>query len=413
MNPFKELNLKKLKNMDLFSPYIVVVTIGLYVALAMVGYHYHLRNLQWASATTFLYVIFGSIFFILGALLPKIIIEIRPKIKSALKQADIRNINQDIKDLSRTDIAGGIKSSWSKLSILLDERILLSLVLLAILLQGLNLYILGGIPLLSGYIKFKATTDLWRVSYLIFLPALNLLLAKYPRKWYYLLFILGLGLFAINGYRTTTIAIILSVLITSYYTLRLKTKYVLIFIALIAIIGIVLGYVAVKSIQWQSWTLNPLELVFYRAGFTMMVLDKIVHMPGFTGGELFYQGLTGGHPRVTVGQVVLGYLPSNNPTTSITSTIFGPAILDFGSLGLAVQMLLLGLILRLMHSAHNMVNGAYTALYAIILAHTMIWIETGPTDSMVWIFYVLAVVSLLIIAQHIFGTGNNHSNKLD
>jgi len=371
----------ELKKVDLFSPYIMVVVILLYLALAAVGYHYHLRNLQWASNITFLYIFGGTLFFIAGVLFPVLISRSRGIFKWAFKPS--------LQDPDKIDW-------YSKLKVLLDERLLLSLVLVAILLQGLNLYFLGGIPLLSGYLKFKATTDLWRVSYLIYLPALNLLLAKYPRKWYYALFIVGLALFAINGYRTSTMAIIISVLITSYYTLKLKTKYILLFIFLIAVIGIAAGYIAVKSIQWQSWTLNPLELIFYRAGFTTMVLDKIVQMPGYTRGELFYQALTGGHPRITVGQVVLGYAAAKTPITSITSTIFGPAILDFGAGGLAVQMFLLGLILRLMHSIQKVANGAYIALYSIILTHTMIWVETGPTDSIVWIFYILAIISMII-----------------
>ena len=121
-------------------------------------------------------------------------------------------------------------------------------------------------------------------------------------------------------------------------------------------------------------------------------------MPGFTGGELFYQALTGGHPRVTVGYVALPsfYQPGSGITTSITSTLFGPAILDFGAWGLAVQMFLLGLVLRFMHSAQKIAGGAFIGLYAIILAHTLIWIETGPTDSMVWLFYSLGIISLLI-----------------
>lgn len=376
------LNLTKLKEMDLFSPYIVVVVIALYVLLAAVGYAYHIRNLQWASTTTFLYVLWGTLFFIAGALVPKLIIRYRAGIKSAFKSPAV--IEEK-------------KNSWySKLKILVDERVLLALVLIALFLQGLNLYLLGGIPLLSGYIRFNATTDLWRVSYLIFLPALNLLLAKYPRKWYYLLFIVGLGLFALTGYRTTTIAIILSVFITSYYARRLKTKYILFFILLLAVIGIAVGYIAVITIEWQQWALNPLELVFYRAGFTLMVLDKIVHMPGFTGGELFSQIFSSQHPRVTVGLTALGY------KASITSTIFGPAVLDFGALGLAVQMFLLGFMLRLMHSTQKIANGAYTAFYAIILAHTMIWVETGPTDIIVWTFYALAIISLIIFALHTF-----------
>jgi oligosaccharide repeat unit polymerase len=370
---------QKINDIDFFSPYIVVVFVLIYVALAALGYYYHIRNLDWADSITYYYILFGVIIFIFGLSFPKIL-------------GHIKKFTLNIDSTKE-------KSSWySKIKLLVDERVLFSLVILAIILQGVNLVLLGGIPLLSGYLKFQATTDLWRVAYVIFLPALNLLLAKYPRKWYYILFAIGLVLFAVNGYRTSSMAIILSVVITTYYTMRLKAKYVLVLILLMAIIGIALGYIAVKAIQWQTWVLNPLELVYYRAGFTMMVLDKIAHMPGFTGGELFYQALTGGHPRVTVGYVVLPsfYQPGSGVTTSITSTIFGPAILDFGAWGLAVQMFILGLILRFMHSAQKIARGVFIGLYAIILAHTLIWIETGPTDSMVWFFYALGVISLLI-----------------
>lgn len=368
----------KLSNIDFFSPYVIVLVITIYVALAAVGYEYHIRNLQWADTITYLYIIFGVALFIFGLSVPKL-----------LNQYKKYSLSKDER----------VRSSWyHKLNFVFDERVLLSILIFAMFLQALNLYLLGGIPLLNGYLKFQATTDLWRIAYLIFLPALNLLLAKYPRKWYYLLFIVGLVLFAVNGYRTSTIAIILSVLITTYYVMKLKTKYLLLSIFLMAIVFVILGYVAVKSIQWQIWVLNPLELVFYRAGFTMMVLDKIAHMPGFTSGELFYQALTGGHPRVTVGLVYLSdfYKSGVGPTTSITSTIFGPAISDFGAWGLAIQMFILGVVLRLMHSAQKILGGALTAIYAVILAHTMIWVETGPTDSMVWFFYVLGIIALLI-----------------
>lgn len=382
----------KLKNADLFSPYIVVVIIAIYVIMAAVAYQQHIRNLQWVSSTTLIYILSGTLFFIVGVFVPKWVCN--HKLKSLPKKAKI--------DPEKA-------APWyNKLKILLDERVLVGLLLFALFLQAWNLYILGGIPLLSGYLKFKATTDLWRLSYLIFLPTLNLLLAKYPRKWYIILFIVGLGLFAVTGYRTTTIAIILSVFITLYYSRRLRTIYILLFIVFIALIGIIVGFIAVKSIQWQQWALNPLELLCYRAGFTLMVFDKIVHMAGATGGEIFKQVFSSGHPRVTVGQVVLGYpAVSSNPTTSITSTIFGPAVLDFGFWAMALQMFLLGIVLRVVHLIQFKANGAFTALYAIILAHTMIWVETGPTDITVWIFYALALLAVIIyISQLRRGTSS-------
>ena len=371
----------KLKNVDLFSPYIVVMIIAIYVLMAAVAYQQHIRNLQWVSNITLIYVFLGTLFFIVGVFASTWIFNL--KLKPIFKRINLNSLKP---------------TTWYKrLKILLDERVLLVLVLFALFLQALNLYLLGGIPLLSGYLKYKATTDLWRISYLIFLPSLNLLLAKYPRKSYIVLFIVGLGLFAVTGYRTTTIAILLSVFITFYYIKRLKTIYILLFVVIIALIGIAIGYIAVKSIQWQQWALNPLELLCYRAGFTLMVFDKIVHMAGATGGEIFKQVFSSGHPRVTVGQVVLNYPSvSSNPTTSITSTIFGPAVLDFGFWAMALQMFLLGFALRVVHFIQIKANGAFTAFYAIILAHTMIWVETGPTDIIVWIFYALSLLAVTI-----------------
>jgi len=378
----------KFEKVDLFSPYILVVIIALYISLAAIAYQEHLRNLQWVSTTTLIYVLMGTLFFILGVFVPKIVYNKSSKLKSLFGGPKVTDEDA---------------APWyNKLRFLLDERVLLAAVLIALFLQALNLYFLGGIPILSGYLKFKATTNLWRVSYLIFLPAITILFAKYPRKWYYLLFIVGLGLFAITGYRTSTMAILISFFITLYYARKMKTSHILLFVLIIAAIGIAAGYIAVKSIQWQQWALNPLELVAYRAGFTLMVFDKIVHMAGATGGDLFHQAFSTGHPRVTVGQVVLGYpVGGSTPTTSITSTIFGPAVLDFGFWAMALQMFIIGLALRIVYAAQMKANGALTALYAIILTHTMIWVETGPTDSVVYMYYALALIATILYATQL------------
>ena len=378
----------KFEKVDLFSPYIMVVIIALYVALAAIAYQEHLRNLQWISSTTFIYVFMGTLFFIAGVFLPKFIYNRSEKLKSFFGGPNVSDKNAE--------------PWYNKLRILLDERVVLAAVIIGILLQVINLYLLGGIPILSGYLKFKATSDLWRIAYPIFLPAITILLAKYPRKWYYLLFIIGLGVFAINGYRTTTMAILISGFITFYYTRKMKTSYVLLSIIIIALVGIAAGYIAVKSIQWQQWTLGPLQLVAYRAGFTMMVFDKIVHMAGATGGDLFHQAFSTGHPRVTVGQVVLNYpVGGSTPTTSITSTIFGPAVLDFGFYAMAIQMFIIGVVLRIIYATQIKANGAFTALYAIVLTHTMIWVETGPTDSVVYLFYALAMIAAVLYATQL------------
>ncbi|AUB57798.1 MULTISPECIES: oligosaccharide repeat unit polymerase family protein [Methanobacterium] len=378
----------KFKSIDLFSPYILVAIIVIYTALAAIAYQEHLRNLQWISTTTWIYVLMGTLFFIAGVFAPKFLYNHSEKLKSLLSSPGVTEKNSE--------------PWYNKIRVMLDERVVLAAVLIGILLQIINLYLLGGIPILSGYLKFKATTDLWRFAYPIFLPAITILLAKYPRKWYYLLFIIGLGVFAINGYRTTTMAILISGFITLYYTRKMKTSHILIAILLIGLVGVAAGYIAVMSIQWQQWSLNPLQLVAYRAGFTMMVFDKIVHMAGATGGDLFQQALSTGHPRVTVSQVVLNYpVSGSTPTTSITSTIFGPAVLDFGFYAMIIQMFIIGAVLRIIYAAQIKASGALTALYAIVLTHTMIWVETGPTDSVVYLFYLLAIVAVALYATQL------------
>jgi oligosaccharide repeat unit polymerase len=156
---------------------------------------------------------------------------------------------------------------------------------------------------------------------------------------------------------------------------------------------LIVGYVAVKSIEWQQWSLNPLELFFYRAGYTLTVFGELLKFQGQTHGTLLYYSIMGffesQDPRVIVGTLVLGY------KHSATSTIFGPALLDFGFIALAIQMFLLGFILKIMHFIQKYKKGVFTAFYAIILAQTIIWIETGPTDLVVFIFYFISILLIL------------------
>ena len=85
---------------------------------------------------------------------------------------------------------------------------------------------------------------------------------------------------------------------------------------------------------------------------------------------------------------------------SITSTIFGPALLDFGIVGMILQMFLLGIILKTLHTIQTNRKTIFTAFYGILLAQTIIWIETGPTDIVVWLFYLIGI---LIIIQSLRG----------
>ena len=369
------MNTKIINKIDIFNPLILVVIITLFVLLALPSW-YITEELHTPEIPMYYFILIGIVIFILATFITGFLFKKTKKFKKLktfkLKKAD-----------PLPNFGGYTK----------EEKIILGIVIIGILLQIINLIHLGGIPLFSSALKSRAATKIWLLSYLLYLPGINILLVKYNRKTNYVLLFLGLFLFALTGYRTTPIAILLSSFISLYYTRNFKTKHYLIFGVLLLFILVIVGFIAMKSIVGQQWRLGPLELISYRAAFTLNIFDKITRREFLTGGQLFYYTLTGFFnsvdPRVIVGKTVL--LENH----SLTSTIFGPVTLDFGLIGMSIQMFILGVILKLMHILQTYKKGILTALYAIILSQTIIWVETGPTDIIVWIFFLISIIAMI------------------
>lgn len=336
---------------DYFNPMIVVVGILAFLAMGYIG-SFNYRFEDPLKLEVILTVIFACIIFSVGVLLAK------------------HKINIESKEIT-----------------FLSERLLLALTMIALVLQALNLVLLGGIPLFNSTLKANATTNIWRVAYPLFLIMINLLLAKYYNRKYLLLIIIGALIFGLNGYRTSVLGILGSSFITLYYLDKISRKFAIAFVALIVIGLMAVGYIASQSIAGQHWTLNPLELIFYRAAFTLEVFEKIIPLAGTTNGHILSMIFSSGSPRTFIGEYVLHY------TVCLTSTLFGPVMLDFGYLGLTVQMLFMGIFLEIINKIKK---GIGVGIYSIILTHTIIWIETGPTDIMIWFLYLIGLIYILI-----------------
>lgn len=371
------------KKFDLFHPLIIVVMVILFLLIAMPMWYFY-GKLPAPDLDLYIYIGIGLLSFILGIILSNYLLKNKLSIINSDNFRETSNSNPQKLDLFE---------KYSK-----NELIIIGFVALGILLQIINIALLGGIPLFSATLKAKAATKIWLLSYIIFLPSINILLARYNRQSHYMLLFIGLVLFVLTGYRTTPIAIMLSALITLYYTRDVDIKYIILAVLAIGIVLLAVGFIAVQAISWQHWSLNPVELVAYRAAFTLNILSSAIQNQCVTMGNLFYATLTGffthTDPRVLVGIATI----SRNH--SITSTIFGPALLDFGILGMIVQMLFLGIVLKTLHSLQSHKKSIFTAFYGILLAQTIIWIETGPTDVVVWLFYLIGI---FIIIQSLRG----------
>lgn len=347
----------KLEKIDLFQPMIIVVAIIAFLAMGYIGsFNYRFENPL--NQEVILTILFSCMLFAVGAIAVKYKINV-----------------EKTEELS-----------------FLSEKLILILVIIALILQTLNMVLLGGIPLFNSVLKSNATTDIWRIAYPLFLIMINLLLAKYYDRKYLLLVVIGAVIFGLNGYRTSVIGILGSSFITLYYLKKISKKFGIIFIAIMAIGMLAVGYIASQSIASQHWTLNPVELIFYRAAFTLEVFEKIIPLGGTTHGHVLSMIFSSGSPRTFIGEYVLHY------TVCLTSTLFGPVYLDFGLIGLIIQMLFMGTFLQLVH---KLKKGLGVAIYSIILTHTIIWIETGPTDIMIWFLYLLGFILIIINHNHI------------
>ena len=345
------------KKIDFFQPLILVIAILAFLVMGYIG-SFNYRFEDPLDFEVILTVLFACLVFIIGFAI----------VKFKINVSEVKETN------------------------LLSEKVLVILVLIALALQTLNLVLMGGIPLFNSVLKSNATTDIWRVAYPLFLIMINILLAKYYDKKYLILVLLGALIFGLNGYRTSVLGILGSSFITLYYLDKISRKIGIIFIAIIVLGVIAVGYIASQSITTQHWTLNPLELIFYRAAFTLEVFEKILPLAGTTHGKILSMIFSSGSPRTFIGEYVLHY------NVCLTSTLFGPVMLDFGQIGLAIQMLFMGLFLGLMD---KLKKGIGVGIYSMILTHTLIWIETGPTDIMIWFLYLIGFILILINFNYI------------
>ena len=125
-----------LKKYDIFSPIIFVLLVILYLIFSQIAFYYHLKELVGVNFNTICIIFLGLIFYVLGIYISK----------HLLKNSELT-------------------LDTIKIDKIFSEKIVLSFVILGILLQIINLFYLGGIPLLSGYLKAHAATRIWLLSY--------------------------------------------------------------------------------------------------------------------------------------------------------------------------------------------------------------------------------------------------------
>lgn len=257
-----------------------------------------------------------------------------------------------------------------------------------------ELYLLGGTPLLDPTLFLKHNVILTTLSFLI-VPAMGIVVGLGRKKQLpktALLFLVTVLLMALLGYRTEVIAAILVFMVTLHY-LRLLPRgwaYTLGLLLVFSVVG--LGVVKAES----AGVAEPLGVLTTRAEAALAISDYITAEAGPFGiyrGRVHLSGvssLTGvPGPRYGPRTLIANALSSRSGVT-ITATIFGPILLDFGTVGAIIYMFLFGGFFGYIHKSLS--GGVDYAIYGLLLSFSLISVETGLVDGIVLFYYVVGAI---------------------
>ena len=202
-------------------------------------------------------------------------------------------------------------------------------------------------------------------------------------------------------YRTPIIAILLMMIIIAYYGEILSVWEVIIgaLIGVFAIMGI--GYLRSLNELAISTNISIFSTLEHRANFTMHVLNLLNQISGNFGilhGKMIASSMPGSDlgPRMLVGKLIAW-----RTEVTVTPTLLGQMIVDFGKIGVAIEMCLLGFILGTGYKIIKITKDSfYIAIYSLILTYSILGVETGILDiQILFYFFIISFIYLAAILK--------------
>lgn len=278
------------------------------------------------------------------------------------------------------------------------------LILLSIVFFFISIASVGGLPILKASLRYSLKPALTMPVFLI-IPGICILGSVYIKKYqdskisrsqarfrFLILMFLSCGLLLTLSYRTPILAVLLVMIIMSYYGNILEVWEVVVgaLIAVSLIIGI--GYYRSLGELTMTSATSPFYSLQSRADFTLHVLNLLDFIGGnfgVTHGKLLASSIPGSDlgPRMIVGKLIAW-----RTEVTVTPTLIGQMVADFGKVGVAIQMGLLGFILgigfKIMKKTKNYF---YIGLYTLIITYSILGVETGILDIQVLVYFAVAI----------------------
>ncbi len=348
----------------IFSPLIVILLFSMFLLLSI--------NSVTTSLATTLIIAFIA-FFIGSTILPRFLLNDNGKIAVKFDRDDIYSIG-------------------------------FCLMLVSIVFFFISIATVGGIPILKPSIRYLLKPAFTMPVFLI-IPATCLIASAYLKDFqiqkitrsqvrfrFLLLLAIDCAILLTLGYRTPLLASFLIIIIIGYFGNIVSPWEVVIggLIGVGAIIGI--GYFrSVKEFSITTAT-SPLSTLQNRADFTLHVLNLLDFLGGnfgLTHGKLLASAIPGSElgPRMMVGKLIAW-----RSEVTITPTLIGQMVIDFGKVGVAVEMCILGFILGIgFKIIQKTKDYFYIGIYALLLTYTILGIETGILDIQVLAYFIITI----------------------
>ena len=278
------------------------------------------------------------------------------------------------------------------------------LILISIVFFFISIASVGGIPLLRPSIRYLLRPAFTMPVFLI-IPGTCLIAGAYLKDFqdskitrsqvrFRFLFLLCIDMvfLLLLGYRTPLVAAFLIIIIMGFYG-NIVSLWEVVIGALIGVGAIVgIGYFRSLNELTITSSTSPLYTLQSRADFTLHVLNLLDFIGGnfgVTHGQLLASSIPGSDlgPRMMVGKLIAW-----RTEVTVTPTLIGQMVVDFGKVGVFIEMLFLGFILGIgFKILQKTKDYFYICLYALLLTYTILGIETGILDIQVIIYFLLAI----------------------
>ena len=276
--------------------------------------------------------------------------------------------------------------------------------LISIVFFFISIASVGGIPLIKPSIRYLLKPILTMPVFLI-IPGTCLMASAYLKDFqdekisrsqirfrFLFLLVVDCAFLLLLGYRTPLLAAFLIIIIIGFYG-NIVSLWEVVIGALIGI-GAIIGIGYFRSIGEMTITssTNPLYTLQSRADFTLHVLNLLDFIGGdfgLTHGRLLASSIPGSElgPRMLVGKIIAW-----RTEVTITPTLLGQMVIDFGKVGVFVEMTILGCILGVGFKLVQITkNYFYIGIYSLILTYTILGIETGILDIQVLGYFAIAI----------------------